>query len=285
MGFRVKTIYDSGTAKFLEDRIVLQPPFFGVLDGVSGLYNPTIGPRLFEGKSGGQMAVEIVQEVFAHAAVSDELITVVKKANAMLRKFSESQEIGMDRADLLPGMMFIFAKIAENEVEIIQGGDCYAVWEKINGEIGATPNQNFLDEEEKIRKFNNIIKKFRGNLEKSWAEYMPLSAKLRIERVNKNSQKRLVILNGQPEAENSWYKIILSQRELRTLLLFTDGMIEFDESRNIGEMSKTVIGAYHRQCLAGMLSRIREIESQRTSATYIKYAEATALSIELVNSN
>ncbi|MBI3046057.1 MAG: hypothetical protein HYY86_00720 [Candidatus Harrisonbacteria bacterium] len=280
MDFRVKTLYDSGTAKILEDRLVFHPPFFGVLDGVSGLYDPAVGPRLFGGKSGGQKAVEIVDEVFTQANDSDELIAVVKKANARLREFSESQGIDMNRADLLPGMAFAFVKIGEDGIQILQGGDCYAVWEKTNGEIGATSNQNILNEEECINIINNIIKKYHGDRNRAWLEYMPISAKLRIERVNKNLDKKAVVLNGQSGAENSWYKTTLPLKELKTLLLFTDGMIEFAESRNADEMGKVILGAYHRQGLVGMLSRIREIESKRTHMTHIAQAEATALAIE-----
>lgn len=186
----------------------------------------------------------------------------------------------MNRADLLPGMTFVFAKIGDGKAEIAQGGDCYAVWEKINGEMGATLNQNFFDEEEKINILNNIIEKHRGNRADGWVEYMPISAKLRVERANKNSDKRLIILNGQPEGESSWQKIILNLKELKTLLLFTDGMIEFAESRNADEMGKIILGAYHRQGLAGMLDRVRKIESKRTHTAHIAQAEATALAIE-----
>lgn len=280
MELRVKTIYDSGTAIFLEDRIIVQPPFFGVLDGVSGLYNPTTGPNFFDGKTGGQKAVDIVQEFFSRAKAGDDLSAVIKSANAKLREFSQSNGIELDRADLLPGMMFAFAKITENEVEIIQAGDSYAAWEKINGEIGVTPNQNFFDEEEKIEILNKLIEKHGGDYEKIWAEYMPISAKLRIERVNKNLPKRLIALNGQLAGENYWYKIILPRRELKILLLFTDGMAKFSESRDAEAMGKAIFSAYHRQNLAGMLARIREIENMRSQPTHIKNAEATAIAVE-----
>jgi serine/threonine protein phosphatase PrpC len=280
MDFLVKTLYDSGTAKILEDQLIVQPPFFGVLDGVSGLYNPTIGPELFDGKSGGQKAVEIVNEVFTKANNGDELAVVMKKANVMLRKFFRSHGVGTNRADLLPGMMFVFAKIAEDKVEIIQGGDCYAVWKKTNGEISATPNQNFSDEEEKIKIFDNIVKKHHGNLNEAWAEYILISARLKIERANKNSEKRTVILNGQTGGEGNWFKMIFPRKELMTLLLLTDGMIEFGESRDTEKMSKIIFDAYSDQGLSGMLSRIRGIENRRTGVTYIKHAEATALALE-----
>lgn len=280
MNFLVSSLYNSGTAKIIEDLIVISPPFFGVLDGVSGLYNPAIGPRLFGGKSGGQRAVEIVNEVFMSANYSDKLITLVKLANAKLRKFSELQGIDMHQADMLPGMAFVFAKIAEDEVEIIQGGDCYAVWKKIDGKIGITSNQNFFDEEEKITIFNDIIKKHNGNLDVAWAEYMPISARLRIERVNKNFKKRTVVLNGQPGGEDKWFKTILPRNKLKTLLLFTDGMIEFGESRNTEKIGKTILGIYYREGLTGILSRIREIEGKRTKISYINQVEATALAVD-----
>jgi hypothetical protein len=281
MDLRIQTIYDSGMAKFLEDGLVVQAPFFGVMDGVSGLYDPTAGPRLFNGRSGGQKAIEIMNEAFVRSNDSDELSAVVKKVNDMLREFSGSHGIDMNRADLLSGTTFAFAKISEDKVEVIQGGDCYAVWEKISGEIVTTANQNFFDEEEKIGILNGIIEKNRGDLGKSWVEFMPISAKLRIERVNSDLEKRTIVLNGQLKGEGSWNKIILPRKDLKTLILFTDGMTEFSESRDTDVMGKAIFAAYHTHGLAGMLLRIRDIENKRTQTTHIKHAEATALAIEL----
>ncbi len=280
MDFRIKTIFDSGTAKFIEDRVVMEPPFLGVLDGVSGLYDPSIGPQLFLGKTGGQKATQIVEEVFMLANKDDELITVVKEANTRLRNFSKSVGIDIDRADLLPGMAFAFAKIGDREVEIIQGGDSFVLWENTNGEIGLTANQNFFDDEEKVKILNDIIIKCNGDMNKAWPQYIPLSSRLRIERVNKNLEKKSVVLNGQAEGESLWFKKSLKRKGLKTVILFTDGMIEFSESRDPVQISKTILDVYHRLGIDGILFRIREIESKRTTATHIKNAEATVLLIE-----
>ncbi len=277
---QLATLYDSGTAKFLEDKFIVRPPFFGVLDGVSEVYDPTMGSRLYGGKSGGQKVVEIAENIFTHAKDSDVLDDVLKRTNTAIRKFCESQSIDMNRPDLLPGAAFAFAKAAEDEVEIIQGGDCFAVWGKISGEVGATPNQNFSDEGERIGILNSIIKKYKGDQEKAWREYMPIAARFKVERVNRDQDKKSVVLNGQSEGESLWYKTTLSKKELKTLLLFTDGMIDFKESRDAEKMGKIILAAYHDGGLERMLSRVRDIENKRLHMTHIVEVEATAIAIE-----
>lgn len=288
---RVATIYNPGTAKILEDKFIVRPPFFGVLDGVSGLYDPAIGPMLFDGKSGGQKVVEIIENVFSFAKESEGLEDVVKKANVAVRDFCVSNNIPLDRADLLPGATFAFAKIGEDKVEIVQGGDCFAVWKKTNGEVGVTLNQNFSDEEEKIGILKEIIRKHGGNRDSAWKEYMPIAARFKIERVNpaepyrsrgagKDQEKKSVVLNGQPEGEKLWYRNALPRDELKTLLLLTDGMIEFEESRSPKKMAEIIFETYRRGGLEDMLSRIRDIEQKRPYTTHIAQAEATAVAIE-----
>ena len=59
---RIETICDPGTAEYREDGLVFKmiegfagPSILaGVVDGVSGLYDPSQGPQLFDGKTGGQ---------------------------------------------------------------------------------------------------------------------------------------------------------------------------------------------------------------------------------------
>jgi len=73
MRLRVESIYDAGSASPLEDRLVIHPPFYGVLDGVSGLYYPDKGPSLFDGFSRGQQVVQLVATTFSTASPNDLL--------------------------------------------------------------------------------------------------------------------------------------------------------------------------------------------------------------------
>ena len=83
---RVHSHFDSGTATILEDALIIAPPFFGVLDGVSGLYHPREGPRWFDGVSGGQEIVRIVAAEFLKAQASEPLDHILRKANAAIRR-------------------------------------------------------------------------------------------------------------------------------------------------------------------------------------------------------
>ena len=158
---RIETIYDPGTAKPLEDMLILKmtESFWGpslvagVIDGVSGLYEPSGGPQLFNGKSGGQAVCEIVNQIISNTQPSESLEDLLLAANERIELHAISQGIHLNRSDILPGAAFAIVKVDQVAVKIIQGADCFAVWLHRNGTIDATRNQVFqrlLPEEYRI---------------------------------------------------------------------------------------------------------------------------------------
>ena len=132
--FKVKSLYDPGTAKFLEDKYVIRPPFYGVLDGVSGLYDPNIGPRFFGKLSGGLAVVKIVEKVFQKAKVSESLDKVLRHASAEIRKFVKQHRLNL-KAGQVPGADFAFCKIGKKQIEIVQAAAAMVIVLLKNGKI------------------------------------------------------------------------------------------------------------------------------------------------------
>src|SRR3990167_2059163 len=172
MDYKVETLYDPGTAEPLEDTFVAVAPFFAVFDGVSGVYHPSEGWRSFGGRSGGQIVVALAEEELQKAFPTDTASEVMRRINARVREFAHAQELTQPRD--LPGTAFALAKVADAGVELIQGGDAFAVWQSKEGTQGATPNQNYRNEAELVEVVRRLVQKHNGDTRALWDEYIPV---------------------------------------------------------------------------------------------------------------
>ena len=277
--FNVRALYDPGTATPLEDRAILQHPFYGVLDGVSGLYHADNGPRLFNGISGGQAVIQIISEAFAAAKISDSLEYVMARANKKLKVFTLKEGIA-NRPDLMPGAQVAFTKIFDKNIEILQLGDAFATWVTRDNKIHTTCNQNYLYEYKQINILEGLLKKHKGDRKKAWGEYLPYTSTMR--RTHANKKNGYVVFNGQSRVEKLWQKFSLPIDKISFLLLYTDGMVTFKETKDEKKMGEISMRAYKQGGLQAILDRIRAIEEHNKSARHVDHAEATGVAIEFL---
>src|SRR3989344_2928186 len=282
--YRIHGHFDSGTATILEDSLIIAPPFFGVMDGVSGLYRPSEGPRFFYGMSGGQKVVRPVASEFLKEHAGEGLDDILHKANSAIREFAEGTGLVLDRPDILPGTQFVVAKVGDDAVEVMQCGDSLAVWAFSDGRVGALRNQTYAHERSQIAVLNDLLEKHHGDRDRVWEEYLPLTASFRRARANSGGTEGYVILNGQPEGERHWTRMTLAQNELSLLLMFTDGLVTLEETNDPEGMAELVLGRYREGGWASAFKRIRDQEEQGKSMRHIDHAEATAVALEFIDS-
>ena len=251
----------------------------GVIDGVSGLYEPSGGPQLFNGKSGGQAVCEIVNQIISNTQPSESLEDLLLAANEKIELHAISQGIHLNRSDILPGAAFAIAKVDQETVEIIQGADCLAVWQKSDGVINATRNQVFPYEAEWRRILTNLLGKYEGDRNKAWEQLIPVLCADRLERVNRRVSG-YALLNGQQTLSECWQKITFPRADIRFLFLFTDGLIPFEESGNAETLGKMIVSLFKQGGLKAILERTRSIEEATKTESHIDHAEATGIAIE-----
>jgi len=271
---RITTLYDSGTAKIEEDGIIVRPPFVGVADGVSGVYHPGDGPMEFEDRSGGQMAVDCFIQTFFQESVKTNLEQVISQANKKVKECNDHKGIGMQESDRLAGAVFAAAKIRQKEVDIIQVGDCSALWVHNDGKIGITKNQVFPYEIERLEKIKELMKKHKGNRSKMWEEFTPFLRQSRREHVNVNYG----VLNGQPKLFHCYTKLTISKPSL--LILGTDGLIPYLDNDNNDDFALNTVVAYRHKGLKAILEYVRNEEEKKKHESHVDYAEATGIAVE-----
>lgn len=277
---KVKVLYDQGSARIPEDGIVFQPPhFYGALDGVSGIYLPHEGPKLFDGRTGGQFASHAVSCAFGAALVEESLENILRRANIMIRELSETNGLSLQESELLPSVVFAVASITQKSINILQGGDSLAVWLMKDGITGGTPNRTFTYEDELCNTVAVLMEKHKKDRQKMWEEFRPILADKR--RSNNNTtQGGFAVLNGQPEVENFWQKFILQREEVALLILFSDGFVPFEWTRDEKSLAEKVVNLYQTGGLYSVLQETRDIAEQKKASSHEDYPEATAIALE-----
>lgn len=276
---RIETLFSQGTSKYREDGFLVNPPFFGVVDGLSAPYNPREGPLLFNGMSGGEMVRKLILETFYSTAVDSVLEETILQANQRVSEFQTARDISLNRADLLAGASFVFVKIGEKTVKIIGGGDCFAVWVFSSGAIGVTKNTVYKATLENQTVVTHLMEKYNYDRKRIWTEWIPMLSAQRIRDINKRTKTGYALLNGQPELVNCWQIRDIPLLGLKLLVLFSDGLVPFSEMSNEQEMAERVVSIYKKGGLGSVLERTRKIEKGRERKAYVAQAEATAIAI------
>lgn len=277
----VELLQDFGTAKFPEDGFIVRPPFFGVVDAVSTPYAmDSSPPKFYDGLTDGQVVRNIIVETFSGVSANLSLAEALTKANRRIAEFQQFP--GTIDYPRLAGVSFVFAKIGKNEIEIIQGGDCFALWDSTEKrDSGITKNQAYQVERARIAIFSELMRKNKGDRKKAWKDYQPIFLKAKIEETNVNYAE----LNGQEKVSRQWQRVLIpSDFETELLLLFSDGFVPFENTKDSWVLGKLVLSLYRIgqpvfPGLKSILNYTRAKEAERVFESHIVQAEATALAI------
>lgn len=272
-------LFDRGTTTSIEDGFFHLPPFMGVWDGFSAPHSPSHPPILFNGKTGGQMVKDIILEFFTAAEEKNATIErLAKKTNAKIKKFQEDAGLSIKDASQLAGATFAFAHIKDDCVDILQGGDCYALWLEKSGKTGITKNL-FRSYENSLReKITKLMIKAKGNRQVMWDLFYPILCESR--RRITNVPGKNAVLNGQPRVSKCWQKLSLPNKKLKTLLLFTDGMVPHQKTDNETYLAQKVMKLYEQSGLRGILQWTRSFEVKKANRSHQTFGEATAIAIK-----
>jgi len=248
----VEMLYDPGRKdrEFIEDRSFcnLSSGIFAAIDGFSAPYSDQNPPLLFNGLSGGEMVSNIVVSTLAWATSNSILENLVIKTNEAIKIEQTNYGIRLNDAGSLAGASAIIGKIGNDQIEIIQAGDCYAVWSFNGGPIAFTKNK--------------------------------------IYETDLQAREQKAVLNGQLEATFCWQELKIPLQELELLIVFTDGFIAAEQMADEKIMARDVIDLYKARGGAGaetglkrILASTRAIQRMNIQTSHEPYPEATAMAI------
>lgn len=274
-------LYDQGSALVAEDGMIYLPPFyFGVTDGITGVYLPNEGPQLFEGRTGGQLASHTISYVFGDVAAKHSLEDFLRRANCILNgDVTKLYGLSLEATELLPSAAFVVASINNSTIEILQAGDCLAIWQMKDGTLGGTSNKTYNYEKELLRIIAELMEKHQRDRQKMWEEFRPILIEKRRANIN-TKEGGFALLNGQPEFEEFWQKFTLPRSEIHFLVLFSDGLVPFEWTENVFGVAGEIIRLYSKGGLCSVLKATRQIAEEKKSSSHEDYPEATAIAIE-----
>lgn len=273
---KTEILYDQGSATHAEDTAIFHPPFFyGVADGVSGIYHPTSGPKLLNGKTGGQVVVSLLSRTLATATPDTSFLEVLCAANAaVMESNAEEMELSPDEPECLPAAAFAIARIGSaNSVELMQGGDSLAVWRNRDGTVGATPNPMFNYESELNTNSRRLLESGKS-VRKMWQKHLPFYARKR----RKALEQGCSVISGLLNAKQHWRRFMFPNEKLSLLILFTDGLVTLEETRKPRALAKRILSSYDQGGLGNVLKETRA--ALKEVKTYEKRPEATAIAIQ-----
>lgn len=272
---KIESVYSLGTAKYSEDGHFANLPFLGVVDGCSAPYNHKNPPAFFNGITGGQMVRNTISAEFNLATPNLSLESVALQANKQIARNQAFKDVPLADAGQLACASFILGKINEKTVEILHGGDCFAVWVTKTGKINIAENDYYPIDSILIDNFTRLMKQFDGDRKKAWEKHFPFLAEMK----RKNANKTYAELNGQPEVEKCWTKIEIPVSDLALLICFTDGLVPFKEMEDENKLAKNIVYFFKKGGFNQILYRTRLIESQNKQS-HEDHAEATGLAIK-----
>jgi len=281
------SIYSQGTAENVEDGLIINPPFYGVIDATSAPHSSEMKEILFWGESGGAMVRRIIQATFHNAASTMPLGEAVLRANQRIREIQEAQGIPIVDAGRLAGASFVFLKMEGKTIQVIQGGDCLLVYRYHPAGTTFTPNYAYGHVAKNLQIIKEIMEKNGGDRKAMWVEFAPMLAKFRQQDINNPTSKTgYAMLNGQPTLQQLWKSFIIpGDKNLQTIIAFSDGFVRrYEETRpeTLGHLASGLLDRYidAEISLSEILKakRIREIRDAETS--HIIHEEATALAMK-----
>lgn len=266
--------YSRGTTEFPEDAFVFLPRGraegrFGVIDGVSSPYPFGTQPPLYERMTSGQLVVSCLLDTTAHEPLRD----AAANANWKVRDTLARAGFNTDDPGFLPGCSFVLGDIREKKNgQLIQAGDCMAVWEQMDGHVKWTPNPvlsgSLLVRAERERLTRKLGDRAAA-LRKSYETIIPkLNRKLR----NRPGPGGHAFLDGNPAFLD--HVRLFALPPLRRIVMITDGMIREEDSgrKNFGPW---FLDLYDKGGFDGLLAARRSEEQKENEPGSRKHKEAT----------
>ena len=288
MRISVSTLFDQGSAPYAEDGLFVDTQYrlFAVMDGRSPPYLPGKGPRMFwKGHlTGGQLAIQFLKRALADIPPPGlgALSYTAERANSRLREYLLREDLRLDVPANLPSAAFAAVCIDGDMTTVVQCADCFAlVFGEENRLLAATPNQVYLHEQPLRAISESLIAQLGKVNDEFWRHFNEAIAEREKLHVNSNVRGGYGVLNGQLEAGRMFYQGTVPTKTVRTVILFSDGLVPFPLTHNTVNLAREVMRAYSRGGLEQLLDEQRRYERGNASTSYTKHAEATAIAIEV----
>ncbi len=224
---KIESCLDHDEARFKEDGLVISAMVIAVCDAFSVPYDQNKPPIIHRGLGTGETVKEHFCQGIVNAATED-LVGTVRVIDHTVGIFHTQLKISyglIKEPAYLSGLTFAAVKI-DREIEILQCGDCIAIWRFKDGSVEYTDNP--------VKRASIRDRALKAQLQQQYGKenYRPHFTPLMMEQKNRDinnpeSPEGYPALNGGLNLEMCRH-LSLPTNNLNFLLLCTDGFLLFD---------------------------------------------------------
>ncbi len=241
---KIERVFEQGSGLLNEDCLTCSDNLFGVFDGASSLV-----PQLFQGKTGAWWASRLVSNEFSKNDAS--LFELGSRANKKLQlQMTAMQVESTDNLHCWSASAAV-CRLHDDKVEWLQSGDCQILAISKEGDCRLLTDYHNHDRET-LQLWQQLI---------ACDEPEPLK-KLRpqIEKVRRQMNQSYGAFNGKAAALDFFRLGSHSLRDIRHLLIFTDGLLPPSEEPNEKPDFCWLAKHYHQGGLQQVMQEIRRLE-------------------------
>jgi hypothetical protein len=244
---KVETIFDGAPGKMNEDVLLVHDNLYGVFDGATGLV-----PYIKNNKTGGQIAAGLAKETFE--AESGTFRESAIKANDRIRKVMRDAGVNLSDKVGLWATGAAVIKLNENDFEWLQINDCI-ILVIYNDNTFSLLVKDYGHDEISLVALKELRQ--RGKSGPARELIMP-----KIEQVRRAINVEYGAINGEPEMERFLKEGKESLKNIKHILLFTDGLIIPTEEPSQPDNFQHFVKLFLEGGLAKVKSYVRELETQ-----------------------
>lgn len=267
---KINFIHEKGIGKNNEDNFLIKDNIWGVFDGATSLNNFIDST----GKTGGLIASLIAKEVFEKN--DKPLKDLAIETNTKIKK--EMEKFNIDMADKLNlwGTNLAVVRIDKDKINWIQISDATIIFIYKNNSFKVITEEEQHDKE-LLMKWKNLPDKKDGNLIKILHK--------QTQSVRRKMNIEYGCLNGEKEAVNFLFEGCEDLKNIKDIIIFTDGFMIPKENPTDPEPWDYFIELYLKGGIKKIKNEIRKMEKAdpklHTYPRIKKHDDMTAISIEL----
>jgi hypothetical protein len=244
---KIDTLLEKGSSRLNEDNLIVEDNLFGVFDGATSL-----DKTFFEnGKTGGFLASSAARSVFA--ANHFPLVELANRANQTINRCMIRHGVDLSQKEHLWSTSATIIRIQDNTLEWVQTGDAQIILIFHDNTYQVLVDREDHDYDT-LCLWPAIGKNGSPGTDKRLAD------QIRKKRAEMNLTYG--VLNGEPHAMDFLSHGRESLNQVKTVLLFTDGLSIPAETPEKKKNFSSLVSLFQQLGLTGLKNKIRQIEVQ-----------------------
>ena len=244
----IEHILEKGSSTLNEDAVVIEENIYGVFDGASSLNN-----AVFEKyKTGGMIASSTAGHVFSKNHFP--LLQLGRQANTAILSKMKTHNVNLNQRHTMWSTSAAVVRLGRNTLEWLQTGDAYIILIYANNSYKVLVEQADHD-------YKTLL------MLKENHSHQDMAFKQQVKKIRSNMNRTYGVLNGEPNALNFFNSGFQSLDDVKTILLFTDGLQIPSSIPEKKKNFKPFMALYQKLGLTGLKNHIRKLESQDPDIT------------------